>query len=148
MKSNPAAEDAWRFGSLPEEAPLAAAYIPRQRSAMPQYEANRALARGTLFPGLDLPFMNLVNPDGESTPKTELMAIDFVCDELELYLDTHPEDREAFELYQAMLTLQREARERYVRLCGPIGQSDLLGMERYAWLDAPWPWELCARGEG
>ena len=141
------AEERWRLGSLPDPAPLAAAYIPMQESAQPQYDAGKALSRGTLFPGLDLPFMNLVNPELERTPKTELMAIDFVVDELELYLDTHWEDREAFALYQTMLAMQKEAKERMVRLCGPICQTDQLGMERYAWLDAPWPWELTDRRE-
>ena len=120
-----------------------------QEEAQPRYEAMRALPRGTLFPGLDLPFMNLVNPDAENTPKHEMMAIDFVVDELELYLDTHAEDREAFALYQSLLDLLQEARERYVRSCGPLDQSDQLGMDRYAWLDDPWPWELqvCPRNE-
>ena len=142
------AEERWRLGSLPDPAPLAAAYIPMQESAKPQYDAGKALSRGTLFPGLDLPFMNLVNPELERTPMTELMAIDFVVDELELYLDTHWEDREAFELYQTMLAMQKEAKERMVRLCGPICQTDQLGMDAYRWLNGPWPWELCERGEG
>ena len=133
---------------MPDPAPLAAAYVPMQRSVEPNYDANLALSRGTLFPGLDLPFMNLVNPDLEQTPMTEMMAIDFVADELELYLDTHDKDREAFELYQTILTLQREARERFIRRCGPIQQSDMLGMDRYVWLDAPWPWEFARNREG
>lgn len=147
MKTNPVGEERWRLGSLPADAPLAAAYVPMQKDSEPRYEARRALARGTLFPGLDLPFMNLVNPDTGDTPKHEMMAIDFVVDELELYLDTHRNDREAFDFYQAMLALQQEAKERYVRLCGPICQTDQLGMDRYAWLDAPWPWELPERRE-
>ncbi len=148
MNNKISAEERWRLGSLPDPAPLAAAYIPMQESAQPQYDAGKALSRGTLFPGLDLPFMNLVNPELERTPKTELMAIDFVVDELELYLDTHWEDREAFELYQTMLAMQKEAKERMVRLCGPICQTDQLGMDAYRWLNGPWPWELCERGEG
>ena len=148
MKNMFSAEERWRLGSLPDPAPLAAAYIPMQESAKPQYDAGKALSRGTLFPGLDLPFMNLVNPELERTPMTELMAIDFVVDELELYLDTHWEDREAFELYQTMLAMQKEAKERMVRLCGPICQTDQLGMDAYRWLNGPWPWELCERGEG
>ena len=148
LKSNIAAGERYRMGCLPEAAPLAAAYVPMQDGAEPRYEAGRALSRGTLFPGLDLPFMNLLNPDLEQTPKTEMMAIDFVADELELYLDTHAEDREAFALYQTILSLQREDRERYMRLCGPILQSDQLGMESYAWLNGPWPWELSEKGEG
>lgn len=148
MKNKISAEERWRLGSLPDPAPLAAAYIPMQESTKPQYDAGKALSRGTLFPGLDLPFMNLVNPELERTPMTELMAIDFVVDELELYLDTHWEDREAFELYQTMLAMQKEAKERMVRLCGPICQTDQLGMDAYRWLNGPWPWELCERGEG
>lgn len=148
MKNTISAEEGWHTGSLPDNGFLAAAYIPMQESSKPQYDANKALSRGTLFPGLDLPFMNLVNPDVERTPMTELMAIDFVTDELELYLDTHKRDREAFELYQTMLSLQKEARERIVRMCGPICQTDQLGMDRYAWLSGPWPWELSEGGEG
>ena len=146
MSSNNAGQP-YRFGSLPESAPLAMAYTPMQSSAAPAYDAEDALMRGTLFPGLDLPFMGLVNRDLPSTPMAEMMAIDFVVDELELYLDTHAEDEEAFALYQTMLALQREARERFAKRCGPILQSDMLGMKDYAWLSGPWPWEYCQRKE-
>ena len=44
--------------------------------------------------------------------------------------------------------LRREARERYVERCGPISQSDQLGMDRYVWLNNPWPWEYASRKEG
>lgn len=138
---------AYRYGNLPGNAPLAMAYVPIQASAEPGYEAEDALARGTLFPGLDLPFMGLVNRELPSGPMAEMMAIDFVADELELYLDTHAEDDEAFALYQTMLALKQEARERYVRRCGPISQSDMLGSESYTWLSGPWPWEYCQRKE-
>ena len=136
------------LGTLPERAPLAMAYVPMQPSAEPSYDANTALSRGTLFPGLDLPIMDLVNADLPVTPATEMMAIDFVVDELELYLDTHCDDAEAFAMYQTMLALQREARERYVRQCGPVQQTDMLGAERYTWLDSPWPWDYRPQREG
>ena len=133
--------NAYKTGSLPENFPLATSLTPIQRSASPAYEPQEALSRGTLFPGLDLPFMNMVNEDLPATPLTELMAIDFVKDELELYLDTHADDTEAFELYQTFLALGEEAGRRYAEMCGPITQSDLLGVDRYAWLDDPWPWD-------
>ena len=137
----------YRYGSLPSAAPLAVAYVPMQESAAPSYEANEALTRGTLFPGLDLPFMNVVNGDLPDTPLHELMAICFVCDELALYLDTHPQDSEAFAMYQTFLSLKDEAQERYVRRCGPLKQCDMLGMNEYAWLKAPWPWEYRSGSE-
>ena len=148
MENQFAALERYRLGSLPDPAPLAAAYIPMQDRVNPNYTPPEALSRGTLFPGLDLPFMNVVNPDLEQTPMTELMAIGFVVDELELYLDTHAEDQEAFELYQTMLAVKKEAMERYAQRCAPLLQTDQLGMERYAWLDSPWPWEYRNKREG
>ena len=137
----------YRYGSLPEKAPLAVAYVPMQESAEPSYEPGEALVRGTLFPGLDLPFMNVVNNDLPETPLSELMAIGFVCDELELYLGTHPEDSEAFAMYQTFLALKAEAHERYTRRCGVLRHGDMLGMNEYAWLKAPWPWEYGTKSE-
>ena len=141
-------EQNFQNGSLPGAfAPLAMAYVPMQESAAPYYEASQALARGTLFPGLDLPFMNLVNDKTAPTPMAEMMAIDFVTDELALYLDTHADDTEAFALYQAMLALRREARERYTARCGAVTRCDQLGGEAYTWLRDPWPWEYQNRRE-
>ena len=74
----------YKYGSLPSRAPLAAAYVPMQQSADPQYEPQSAIARGTLFPGLDLPFRGMVNDPLPATPLGELMAIDFVAEELSL----------------------------------------------------------------
>lgn len=132
----------YRLGTLPGAmAPLAMAYTPMQKSVNPAYESNEALSRGTLFPGLDLPFMGIVNKNLEVTPLTELMAIDFVAHELGLYLDTHKDDKQAFEMYQTFLALAKEAHDRYIRKFGPVRKRDMLGMESYTWLDSPWPWD-------
>ena len=48
-------------GRLPSMAPLANPYVPFQLENPPKYEPRTALVRGTLFPGLDLPFMDMVN---------------------------------------------------------------------------------------
>ena len=131
-----------RLGTLPGAmAPLAMAYTPMQKSVNPAYECNEALSRGTLFPGLDLPFMGILNKNLEVTPLTELMAIDFVAHELGLYLDTHKDDKQAFEMYQTFLALAKEAHDRYIRKFGPVLKRDMLGMESYTWLDSPWPWD-------
>ena len=138
----------WRYGTLPgDTAPLAMAYVPMQSSAVPAYESAEALSRGTLFPGLDLPFMDCVNKTKKITPQTELMAIDFVTDELALYLDTHQDDSEAFSMYQTFLALAKEARERYAKLYGPVCRSDMLGMDGYKWLGDPWPWDYRQKTE-
>lgn len=136
-----------RTGTLPTRFPLATALTPMQERAEPTYESREALSRGTLFPGLDLPFMNIVNPDLPENPQTEMLAIGFVVHELGLYLDTHAEDEEAFALLQSMLALEKEAHRRYEEQCGPIKKSDLLTAERYTWLCDPWPWDYPGRKE-
>ena len=129
-------------GPPPECAPLAMAFTPPQQSSEPAYEAKTALARGTLFPGLDLPFMNVVNkPDGLSTPLCELMALDFVVQELKLYLDTHPKDEEAFEALKTCIRLSREGQKRYVEQYGPVSFDDVRFSEEYSWIKSPWPWQ-------
>ena len=141
-------DSAYKCGVLPNNAPLAMAYVPMQSSVHPSYDSGEALVRGTLFPGLDLPFMHMVNKPLPQTPLTELMSIGFVLDELTLYLDTHAEDTEAFELYQTFLALKKEAHKRYTEKFGPVTKGDLLGMQSYGWLSDPWPWDYTAAREG
>ncbi len=140
MEDKPTACD-YTSGMLPSCAPLAMAYTPMQPGSSPRYEADQALIRGTLFPGLDLPFMNIVNTKSMTdTALGELMALRFVCDELKLYLDTHSGDKEAFALLKDMLALAREAHRRYVEKYGPVKFDDLESADSYTWLDNPWPW--------
>ena len=137
----------YKSGPLPDCAPLAASYVPMQQEGAPKYGADEALTRGTLFPGLDLPFMNIVNKTNPyaGTPLGEVMAIDFVIKELNLYLDTHPDDQEAFAMLKEMIGLSKEARTRYVKRFGPITISDLEYCNRFSWIDDPWPWDYKER---
>lgn len=130
----------YRQGMLPECAPLAVSYVPMQQAAEPAYDTEDALKRGTLFPGLDLPFMNIVNTREIEGPLAEVMALCFVSHELQLYLDTHPNDKEAFETLRQMLKLTAEAKRRYVAKYGPLTPADLAESERFDWLENPWPW--------
>ena len=96
------------YGRLPATAPLANPYVPFQYDDPPKYEPRTAIVRGTLFPGLDLPFMNLVNKNElPVTPLTELQTLGFVLQELALYLDTHRDDKEAFEVFKDFQNTRR-----------------------------------------
>ncbi len=136
-------------GSLPSCAPLGMAYVPPQKNTDDSYDPNMALVRGTLFPGLDLPFMNVVNKGKlTGTPLGELMALDFVIKELNLYLDTHKDDEEAFQTLQSTLALYEEGRTRYVKKYGPITIRDLKHADCFSWLCDPWPWDYSDGMEG
>lgn len=134
-------------GRLQSMAPLANPYVPFQLENPPKYEARKALVRGTLFPGLDLPFMGMVNKNEKPvTPLTELQTMAFVIQELALYLDTHRDDQEALEVYRAFQKMYDEAREIYEKDCGPLNHMSVTRGE-YKWLDDPWPWEYAKNKE-
>ena len=135
-------------GRLPASAPLANPYVPFQLDNPPKYEARRALIRGTLYPGLDLPFMGMTNKrELKVTPLSELQVLAFAIQELALYLDTHRDDVEALDLYRKYQKLYHEGMMQYSESCGPLNHrtpSD----GPYNWLNDPWPWEYCGEKEG
>jgi spore coat protein JB len=134
-------------GRLPAMAPLANPYVPFQLENPPKYEARKGIVRGTLFPGLELPFMGMVNNNElPVTPKTELQALSFAIQELALYLDTHRDDREALELYRTYQTLYHQGMKEYSVQCGPLNHT-VPAEGEYRWLDDPWPWEFSANKE-
>ena len=134
-------------GKLPAMAPLANPYVPFQLENPPKYDARKGLVRGTLFPGLDLPFMGMVNQkEKKITPMTELQAMGFAIQELALYLDTHRDDTEATELYQAYQKLYHKAMMAYSDGRRPLNHMTPTEGE-YRWLDDPWPWEYSANKE-
>lgn len=128
-------------GMLPSMAPLANPYVPFQMENPPKYEPRKALVRGTLFPGLDLPFMGMVNKNEKPvTPLTELQTMAFAIQELALYLDTHRDDKEALEIYRSFQKMYEQGREKYENECGPLTHMSHSDGD-YRWLDDPWPWE-------
>ena len=134
-------------GSLPALAPLANPYVPFQMEDAPKYEARRAIVRGTLFPGLDLPFMGMVNKNElPVTPLTELQTMAFVIQELALYLDTHRDDKEALDLYRNFQKMYAQGRQTYEKTCGPLNHMTHCEGP-YQWLDDPWPWEYAKNRE-
>ena len=134
-------------GRLPAMAPLANPYVPFQLENPPKYELRKALARGTLFPGLDLPFMGMINKNEQPvTPLTELQTMSFAIQELALYLDTHRDDEEALELYRQMQKMYNNGQKIYEEKYGPLNHmSETSG--KYRWLDDPWPWEYAENRE-
>lgn len=136
------------LGHLPSMAPLANPYVPFQSHNPPTYEARKGIVRGTLFPGLDLPFMGMINQkELPMTPLTELQAMAFAINELGLYLDTHRDDTEALQMYTTYQKMYAEGREKYEKEYGPLNHMSMSG-DKYRWLDDPWPWEYCANREG
>lgn len=128
-------------GTMPECAPLAVPYVPYQQSSPKMYSQMEALSNGTLYPGLNLPFrVKTTAASVSQTPMTELQALEFVIQELALYLDTHPSDSEAFALFQQYTALEQAARANYAAAYGPLYREDTAKDKTWTWLNGQWPW--------
>ena len=132
-------------GSLPGKcAGLVFPYVPMQLENAERYDAQEALAAGTLFPGLNLPFFKAFKTrmNCDNRAQCELMALSFAITELGLYLDTHKDDREAIRLFREYVSLAKEGRKRYEMMYGPLRQKEAGGeRDSWNWIDGPWPWE-------
>lgn len=136
-------------GILPGCAPLANPYVPYQQENAKTYQADTGLVRGTMYPGLELPFMGMFNK--KDLPKSELhqlQAIHFAIHELGLYLDTHKSDQEALELFNQYVEQYEIALQRMEERNGPRYMMSAGMSGSYRWTEGPWPWDYNANKEG
>ena len=56
-----------------------------------------------------------------------------------MYLDTHPSDQEAFDLFQKYAAMEKSARETYQAKFGPLTQSASANGENYQCSRSPGP---------
>lgn len=147
MEKNDTAKNS-AYGFLPSSAPLANVFVPFQEDNAPRYEARKGLVRGTLYPGLELPFMGMVNQKEKPvTPTSELQALGFAIQELALYLDTHKDDAEALGVYQEYQKMYNHCKDAFMKKHGPTNHYQEQSATKYTWLSDPWPWEYCRNKE-
>lgn len=75
-----------------------------------------------------------------------IQQVSFVLYETGLYLDTHPNCRQALAYFQRYNTRLRELTERYESRYGPLimyGQN--ANSNQWQWVGSPWPWEYDAQ---
>ena len=72
------------IGTLPAMAPLANPYVPFQADDPARYETGIGLVRGTIYPGLDLPFMGMANQTQlPQSTMAQLQELAFAVQELD-----------------------------------------------------------------
>lgn len=144
MNVKPEAGCAVTEGKMPGYcAAMAYPFVAMQTEQSPRYDNHEALKNGTLFPGLYLPFHAEMQTRFPTVPAAlaELMALDFAIDEMGLYLDTHPHDTEALELFHSYIQLAQQGRQKYEEQYGPLAQRYISADGKYTWINDPWPWE-------
>ncbi len=69
----------------------------------------------------------------------KLSSVQFAAWELHMYLDTHPCDRTANEMFRKYTSETKMLKTEYEKKYGPLSVSKSTEAD---WLNDPWPWEL------
>lgn len=64
----------------------------------------------------------------------------FTAHECALYLDCHPDNRQALERHARAIKAMNEAVEQYEGLYGPL-TSNAAGGQSWNWVKGEWPWQ-------
>jgi len=78
--------------------------------------------------------------DNKSNLLRCLQELAFAVQESTLFLDTHPNDRQALAYHNEKLARFNEMKKRYVAQFGPLCNYTTT-QESWRWVDSPWPWE-------
>ena len=74
--------------------------------------------------------------------KKKIQELSFTLVELNLYLDTHPDCRQALELYNRYSDELAQLRAEYVAEYGPLMNFGTCPAgNSFSWVNSPWPWE-------
>ena len=65
----------------------------------------------------------------------------FAMDDVKLFLDTHPNCKEALEYYKEAKKVRGEAWEAYTQKYGPLSSYEVDNEEYWDWNKGPMPWE-------
>ena len=72
-----------------------------------------------------------------------IMEISFTMDDLRLYLDTHPNCKEALVYFDELQEQRRAAVDAYEAQFGPLTMYGNVesGCDNWKWSYGPWPWQ-------
>ncbi len=64
----------------------------------------------------------------------------FALDDVSLYLDTHPTDRDAMSYYKYAKKLNEDAVKAFEEVYGPLMINHVTA-DCWDWVENPWPWD-------
>ena len=103
--------------------------------------------RGNLFNNLYDPYKNYRYGNLKPTNQKEellynILMYKFALIELNLYLDTHPNNSSIINLYNKYLMEEKKLCDQFEKSYGPLTvDSENLGTNSWNWIKSPWPWE-------
>lgn len=126
-------------------------YYPYMNNTMQNpslFNPQEGFEKGNLFQNLYSTYKNYqpmkLTPRNDQERKLqELQTLTFAAHELNLYLDTHPEDQSMMTLFNDYRRKKDELMKQYEEQYGPltVGSDEMEG-NTYSWINSPWPWEV------
>ncbi len=107
--------------------------------------AKEGFLRGNMFKNEYVPYKNLtyinIRPKSDREAKLfNVMQYSFAINDLNLYLDLHPDDKEVMNLFEQLVKEEKEAKKEYMESYGPLTVNKTKG-DKFTWIDSPWPWD-------
>ena len=101
--------------------------------------------RGNMFQDEYEPYKNLtyfkLNPSNDKERLLyQVMAYSFAINDLNLYLDLHPDNKGMLDLFKKYVKEEKELCKEYVNKYGPLEVNEVMG-QKFDWINSPWPWE-------
>jgi spore coat protein JB len=68
--------------------------------------------------------------------------VSFVLTDVNLYLDTHPQDERAIEYFNNYQKARNQALREYSAAFGPLNLDTAMIKNEFSWAKERWPWQL------
>ncbi len=98
------------------------------------------LTKNEYVPYKNLTYFKLEPQDEQESLLYNLMAYSFAINDLNLYLDLHPEDETTYELFKKYVKEKNSLEDLYSEKYGPMTVTETQST-KYSWLKNPWPWD-------
>lgn len=70
-----------------------------------------------------------------------IMELEFATTDLNLYLDNHPDDREALEMFTKLCAMLKSLEYDYSQRFEPLTACDSKNQTPFQWVQTAWPWK-------
>ena len=84
------------------------------------------------------------NNNTEASMMKKIQETEFSLVDLNLFLDTHPDCKEALELFTQLSATLKSLKADYVSKYGPLYATDSVNATPFQWVDPgrKWPWQI------
>ena len=102
--------------------------------------------RGNMFANEYKPYKNytyqkIVPKNKKEELMLEIMELSFAINDLNLYLDLHPDDKNMLEKFNEYVEKSCKYEMEYVKNYGALEVIDNTSKEKFEWIKNPWPWD-------